>query len=132
MKNNLKDFLLVLIFFSVNFYNSDAQNIEVIVQEIEEGVKDPIRDIPKKINYKYVNPIIPDKETALLYADVIFKKRYKNVDFDSLKPYDIKLVAEDWIWEVKVTQETFQGKYTYFYLRINKNTGEIVNSWADR
>lgn len=95
MKTNLKDFLLALIFLSVNFYNSDAQNIEVIVQEIEEGVKDPIRDIPKKINYKYVNPIIPDKETALLYADVIFKKRYKNVDFDSLKPYDIKLVAED-------------------------------------
>lgn len=132
MKNSLKITLFTLSILCINSLNVNAQEIEIILQEVDDDTKDPIREVPKKILYKYATPLIPDEETAIEYADIVLKKRYKNIDFNQLKPYEIKLIADDWIWEIKVTQQVFYWKKSYFYLRINKNTGEIVNFWVER
>lgn len=56
-----------------------------ILKKEESDNIDPIKDLPKEISNKYGTDIIPDKETALMYADIILKKRYINVDFDIFK-----------------------------------------------
>ena len=96
-------------------------------EELEINI-DPIKDLPKEISTKYGTDIIPDKETALMYADIILKKRYINVDFDVLKPYEISLIAEDKVWEIKVLRKP---NY-YYHLRLNKNNGEVLNIWVDK
>jgi len=98
-------------------------------QEHKSKRHDRIRDLPKKINIVYGTDIIPDKETALQYADLIFKTRYPNTPFDNLKPYTINLIGDEKVWEVKVPIGNYDNKY--YILRINKNTGEIINIWLE-
>src|SRR5690606_10831481 len=98
-------------------------------QEKKSKGYDRIKDLPKKIDVVYGTDIIPDKETALQYADLIFKTRYPNTPFDNLKPYTINLIADERVWEVKVPIGNNNNKY--YILRINKNTGEIINIWLE-
>lgn len=129
MKNDSKNILLIAFFLCISYYKADAQNVEVVVQEVDEDAKDPIKDIPKKIYYKYGKPMIPDKETALQYADLVLKKRFRNVPFDEFKPYIINLIADERVWEIKVQIADYANKY--FLIRINKNNGEILNCWQE-
>lgn len=93
---------------------------------------DPIKDLPEIINSKYVIPMIPDEETALQYAEIIFKKRYKGMDFEEVKPFEVYLIAEEKVWDIKAPVDKRLKGIAYFHLRINKNTGEILNSWVDK
>lgn len=122
--------LLILFFLCISSQRINAQEIEIVQKEVDD-TKYLINDLPKEINCRYVIPIIPNKETALQMVDVIVKNRYVNVDFDKLKPYEIKLIANHKVWEVKITQEVFLRKYTYYYIRLNRNTGEVIDIWKE-
>lgn len=124
MRNNLMFFLVITLLSC----KSNAQVDKL--QEIDDSYKDPFKDLPKELNYKYGKPMIPDEETALQYADLVLKKRY-NIPFDEFKPYQIKLIADDRVWEIKVSIERYVGRYVYYFIRINKNNGEIVNCWRE-
>lgn len=101
-------------------------------QEKLETNIDPIKDLPREISTKYGTDIIPDEETALEYADVILKKRYINTQIDKLKPYEIELIAEGKVWEIKLPTDPRLREVAYFHLRINKNNGEVLNIWVDK
>lgn len=126
MKTNfINIFLITLLVISYQQVNAQVDKL----QEIDDTYKDPIKDLPKEIDYKYGKPMIPDEETALQYADIILKKRFRNIPFDDLKPYTINLIANERVWEIKVHIENYKDKY--FLIRINKNNGEILNCWLE-
>ena len=84
------------------------------------------------IKYSYLIDIIPDEETAIQYADIILKKRYVNIKIENLKPYKIKLIDDGKVWEIKLPKYK-DIKYKFYYnIRINKNTGEILDIWQDK
>lgn len=89
----------------------------------------PIRDIPKEIKEKYVIPLVGNEETALGIAKLIIKERYKDVNIDSLTLEKIELVSEEKVWEI-VLKTPNAGFGLIFNIRINKNTGEILNYWV--
>lgn len=91
--------------------------------------RDRMKDLPKNINITYGTDIIPDEETALKYTYLIFKSRYINVSFEDMKPYIINLTANGKVWEVKALIRNYKNKY--YIIRINKNTGEILNIWLE-
>lgn len=93
---------------------------------------DPIKDLPEIINSKYVIPMIPNEETALQYAEIILKKRYKGMDFEEVKPFEVHLIADEKVWDIQAPVNKRLRGIAYFHLRINKNTGEVLNSWVDK
>lgn len=120
---NRKIFILFfLCMFSHVIYSQETLNLEI----------NPIRDLPKEITIKYSIDIIPDKETALEYADLILKNRYINTKIDDLKPYEIELNKEGTVWKIKLPTDNRLRRKAYFHLNINKNTGEILNIWVDK
>jgi len=119
-----KSFLTILI-LSSNFSVVSAQ-------ELTNERIDTVKELPKVIAVRYGNDLVPDENTAVQIADVILKRRTASVNFDKLKPYLVKSIADDKVWEIKITQEVFVGKFSYWYVRINKNTGEILNIWVER
>jgi len=126
MKNNFINIFLIISFVIL----SQQANAQVDkLQELDDSYKNPITDLPKELGYKYGKAMIPDKEIALEYADLILKKRYRNIPFDELKPYIITLIADERVWEIKVPIGDYADKY--FLIRINKNNGEILNCWEE-
>lgn len=119
---NKKNILLIMCMFSHIIYSQETPDLK----------RDPIRDLPEEISFKYGTDIIPDKETALEYADIILKKRYINTKIDELKPYEITLIEEDKVWEIKLPTDTRLRGIAYFHIKINKNTGEVLNIWVDK
>lgn len=101
-------------------------------QERNTKVRDRIKDLPKKINVVYVINIISDENTAIEYAKIILKKRYPNVSFEKLEPFEITSIAEGKVWEVKIPTDPQLRGIAHYHIRINKNTGEILNFWVDK
>ena len=108
----------ILLFSIIMLLNFNSYSQEVF---------NPITDLPKEIAERYGTDIVPDEKTALKIAEIIFKAGYINTKFDKLKPFEIKLIADNRVWEVKAVQQTFINKKTIFCIRINKNTGEVLN-----
>lgn len=92
--------IAIIIFLIFGFHSINAQ-IEKTSKTVSLS-KDPVKDLPEEITYRYNVPIIPDEQTALLYADMILKRRYKGMDFDKVKPYSINLIEDEKVWEVKI------------------------------
>jgi hypothetical protein len=92
----------------------------------------PITDLPKEIDTRYGIDIVPNEKTALKIAEIILEERFVNVNFNDLKPFQINLIADEKVWEIIVVEKVFKGKITTYNLRINKNTGEILNLWVIR
>lgn len=126
MKINFINIFLIISFVLLS-HKVNAQVDKL--QKIDDTYKDPIKDLPKELGYKYGKAMIPDKETALQYADLVLKKRFRNVPFDDFKPYIINLIADERVWEIKVQIADYTNKY--FLIRINKNNGEILNCWQE-
>lgn len=124
-KKNMTIFLIVV--NTLLSFSAQAQIDKL--QEINDTYKDPIKDIPHEIDYKYSIPMIPDEKTALEYAELVLKRRFSQVPFDDLKPFIVKLVAQERIWEIKVQVGNYANRY--FLIRINKNNGEILNCWQE-
>lgn len=57
MKIDLKIILLMLFFVCMNSLEVYAQEIEIVLQEVDDNTKDPITEVPKKVLYKYVIPL---------------------------------------------------------------------------
>lgn len=89
----------------------------------------PIRDIPSEITERYVIPLVGDKDTALAISKLIIKESYKNVAIESLIIEKIALVANGKVWEIALKTPN-AGFGLFFTIRINKNTGEILNYWV--
>lgn len=92
-------------------------------------VLDPIKDIPKNITNRFVIPMVNNKETALGMCKLIIKERYAKVDVDKLVLDKAILVANDKVWEIVLRTPNLGFGYI-FNIRINKNTGEILNFWV--
>lgn len=98
----------------------------------QDTISDPIKDLPKEIQFHYGTDIIPDESTAMELAEVILKNRYRSTNFKKLKPFEINLIADNKVWDVKIVQNTFRFKTTEYHIRLNKNTGEVLNIWVER
>lgn len=98
----------------------------------QDTISDPIKDLPKEIKSHYGTDIIPDESTAMELAEVILKNRYRSTNFKKLKPFGINLIADDKVWDIKIVQNTFRVKTTEYHVRLNKNTGEVLNIWVKR
>jgi|GEM_PF-4448477 len=101
-------------------------------QEKKKKIYDRIKDLPEKIDTVYGTDIIPDQEIALQYAELILKKRYKGMNFEEVKPFDVNLIADGKVWDITVPVEERLRGIASFHLRINRNNGEILNSWVDK
>lgn len=94
--------------------------------------KNPVTDVPEFIKQKYGEDLVSDEKMALQLADIYFKKNYINKNFDLMKPYEIRLIADRKVWEIIAIEQTFSNKKTPFCIRINKNTGEVLNLFCIR
>lgn len=94
--------------------------------------KNPVTDVPEFIKQKYGEDLVSDEKMALQLTDIYFKKNYINNNFDLMKPYEIRLIADGKVWEIIAIEQTFSNKKTPFCIRINKNTGEVLNLFCIR
>lgn len=84
------------------------------------------------IKIGFLTDIIADEKTAIEYAYIILKNRYVNNNIENFSKYKIQLIENDKIWDIKVPKYD-DPKYKYYYnIRINKNTGEILDIWQDK
>lgn len=83
-------------------------------------------ELPAHINQRYGSDIIDNQEMALKFARLVFENKYKYVNFDSLCTFKIESISEDRVWEIVASNPKiyYSRQYT---MRINKNTGEILN-----
>ena len=122
MKIKLYYIFSILVFFISNTYAQQPDNDIPFNQQL-----------PNKIERRYGNDLIKDKKMATDYALLIFKSVYKNVDFDNLESIEIREIAENKVWDIKAVRLALpnSNKYFYYNIRINKNTGEVLNIWKD-
>jgi hypothetical protein len=90
----------------------------------------PVTRLPKKVNYRYGIDLIENEKIALDFTKLILKNKYKNIDFDNSK-YIVKLILDDRVWEIEVVinRTGITGIDKTFFIRINRNTGEVYNLW---
>lgn len=96
-------------------------------QKTNQKCKDEKRgteQLPCKITYRYSIDIIPDKETAVKYADILISNR-ELLNTDKAKPYQVNLIDDNKIWQIVV--RSYNCISCKIYININKNTGEILN-----
>lgn len=95
---------------------------------------DPIKDIPKEITNRYGQDMILSEDMALSIAEIIFKAHDKYNSFDDYKPFSINLVSDGRVWEIiaKPVSGNLHSVRKKYYLRLNKNTGEVLNFWTDK
>jgi len=122
MKIKLYYIFSILVLFISNTYAQQPDNDIPFNQQL-----------PNKIERRYGNDLIKDKKMATDYALLIFKSVYKNVDFDNLESIEIREIAENKVWDIKAVRLALpnSNKYFYYNIRINKNTGEVLNIWKD-
>ncbi|MBN9284403.1 MULTISPECIES: hypothetical protein [unclassified Flavobacterium] len=101
---------------------------------LKDKLYNPVTDLPKKITERYAIDIVTDKEMALKLADIIYKEQYRNIDFEQLKPFTVNLIADGKVWEIIASSKKVgvPGVDRTYYLRINKNTAEVINLWVKR
>ncbi len=95
---------------------------------------DPIKDIPNKITNRYGTDIVINDKMATSIAEIIFKEHDKYNSFEDYKPFSCKLVSDGKIWEIiakPISNQTKMARKKY-YLRLNKNTGEVLNFWVEK
>lgn len=92
----------------------------------------PVEGLPKEIKTRYSIDMVPNETIALNLSQIILQERFLNTKFENLKPFEINLIAEGKVWDIKVTEKVFKNKTTTYHLRINKNTSEILNLWVER
>ncbi len=90
---------------------------------------DPIKDLPKVINERYVIPLVGNKDTALNISKLIIKERYQKVNIEALIVDKAILIADERVWEI-VLKSPVSGFMNVYNIRINKNTGEVLNFWV--
>lgn len=90
---------------------------------------DPIKDLPNLVNERYVIPLVGNKETALNISKLIIKERYQKVNVETLIVDKAILVANEKVWEI-VLKSPVSGFMHVYNIRINRNTGEILNFWV--
>ena len=113
---------ILLAFILINILNScKTKNVDPMQH---------ITNIDKPIKIRFGNNIIKDEEMALFMAEYIFSNRYKNIDFKKFKPFVIQSIEGNKVWEIIASKKLY-GKKPTFTIRINKNTGEILNLWKD-
>ena len=113
-------------------YIGSVQAQETAYYEFDDTVKDPIKELPSKLFQRYSTDIIPDIETANAYVEIIIKKRYVNSQIEELKPFETILIANDRVWYVKIRKHLNPKSQYFYHVKINKNTGEILNIWVDK
>lgn len=93
----------------------------------------PIKDTPKELTHKYGTDLVPSKNVASEIASIIWKERYLNDDIDAYKPFNVSSIEDDKVWEViaKSPNKNTVLKRVY-HMKINKNTGEILNNWVEK
>ena len=90
-----------------------------------------ITSIEKPLKSRYGTDVIYSEATALIITQTIFEERYENIDFEKFKPFIINLIEDKKVWEIIASKKI--GPYTPTYtIRINKNTGEILNLWKSK
>lgn len=95
----------------------------------------PIKDLPKEIVVKFGIDIIPNEDLALKVAESILREHNRNVEFNDLKPFTINLIADGKVWDISISDKPnteYRVIRRTYHLRINKNTGEVLNYWVDR
>lgn len=127
-----KQIKLATVFLLAIFSALQVTAQEIVYPKIDSSTKDPITDIPKTVEFKYGNHLIPDEETATTYAQIVLQKQYPYTEFSKLKPFKVELIGKEMIWDITVEHEVFNEKFTYYHVRINRNNGAILNFWADK
>lgn len=90
-----------------------------------------VDDLPKNITQSYGTDIIPDEKTAIKIAEIILLKRYVNIDsLNYFKPFKVKLICNDRVWELKLEEIEDKIYKKNYNIRLNKNTGEVLNIWS--
>jgi hypothetical protein len=111
---------IIILFMIVSLLGCKSKQIET---------HDLVKDIPKEIKERYIPDLIQNKESAIAIAKIIIKEHYKDLDVDTLVLSKIMLVANDKVWEIVLTTPK-AGFGNVFNIRVNKNTGEILNYWV--
>ena len=89
-----------------------------------------IDDLPKVIIERFGIDIVPNEKTAIKLTKIIFKERFVNIrNFNNFKPFEVKLICEGKVWEVKIENKIEKPYKFAYFIRINKNTGEVLNLW---
>lgn len=95
----------------------------------QRNPSDPIKDLPKEIKERYIIPLVGNKDTALSISKLIIKERYQKVNVNALIVDKAVLIADEKVWEI-VLKNPVPGFMPVYNIRINKNTGEILNFWV--
>lgn len=81
----------------------------------------------KKIEFG--TDIIIDEETAVAYAELIFKSRYINTNFEVTKPFEIQSIDNNKVWYVIAEDKRDVIKKNSYHIKILKNTGQVIDIW---
>ena len=98
-------------------------------QERVLSYNDPVKDLPKEINERFVIPRIKSKETAVEICRLIIKDHNERINVKELIVEKATLISNDRVWEI-VLKTPNSGLCCIYNIRINKNTGEILNFWV--
>ncbi|SHF78898.1 hypothetical protein [Chryseobacterium sp. OV279] len=111
--------ILIVLFF-VPLLLTAQQKTNQKCKDVKRGAE----QLPCKITNRYSIDIIPDKETAVKYADMLISNR-ELLSADKAKPYLVNLINDNKIWQVII--KSYNCRSCKIYININKNTGEILN-----
>ncbi len=124
--NNTMRLLIILMFFSMSFCKNDtaSQNTNVKNQG-EEYAKELLEKVLSGEKFNAINEIVilPDKESAIEYAEKILFRVYSKETIESQKPYETYLI--DGYWVIFGTLHYDVGGT--FLIVINSKTGEVIN-----
>jgi hypothetical protein len=92
--------------------------------------QDAVRDIPKKIKVVYLKNLIDSKETAIKLGELIIRDYYSLKEIN-LKVLSANLVSDEKVWDILFSNA--EAGFTHRYIiRLNRNTGEVLNIWRQK
>ena len=128
MKKIVNNCLFLLLIVSLISCGSHQKKLDRINDDIDyANFGNYIKS--NKVIQKFVPDLIPNEETAIKLADLIWEARYKTTKNMHVLPYSVKL-ENDTIWYVKTNLANgFMGEV--FHVKINKYDGKILYVWSE-
>ena len=91
-----------------------------------------VDDLPKEIIVRYGIDMVPNEKSAIEISKIIFKERFVNLKYKYFKPFMVCLIADGKVWDLVLSPKKEEMHPIIYHIRINKNTGEIINFWIEK
>jgi hypothetical protein len=91
-----------------------------------------VDDLPKEIIVRYGIDMVPNEKSAIEISKIIIKERFVNLKFKYFKPFIVSLIADGKLWDLVLSPKKEEIHPIIYHIRINKNTGEIINFWIEK